>query len=157
MPSVTLGSAGSADGRHGVGNGAARVGARRDRGDGRRAGRRRGEATGILGESSQQGPTRLWRGVGLVAGRPGVDLPRVCRAADLCNTLYDPRPIVYARSGEDNNRRKPKFQSVCEGVNPLRSAERAFSGLTPQEPPRTTRNAPRSADSADIGKVLPTA
>jgi hypothetical protein len=36
-----------------------------------------------------------------------------------------------------------------------RSARR--SGLPFQEPPRRTRDAPRSADSADIGGLLPTA
>ena len=44
-----------------------------------------------------------------------------------------------------------------EGSPQSRFAERATPGLSSQEPPRRTRDAPRSADSADIGKVLPKA
>lgn len=51
-------------------------------------------------------------------------------------------PTVYGRSGEDNNRRKPRFLTVSEGVNPYRSAERASTSQSPQEPPRNTRDAP---------------
>ena len=34
-------------------------------------------------------------------------------------------PTVYGRSGEDNNRRKPRRMYVCEGSFQFRSAERA--------------------------------
>ena len=38
------------------------------------------------------------------------------------------------------------YQLVFEGMFLFRFAERAFSGLLFQEPPRTTRDAPRRSD-----------
>ena len=51
-------------------------------------------------------------------------------------------PTVYGRSGGHNNRRKPKYVSESEGSYLPRNAERAYSGLVFQEPPRRTRDAP---------------
>ena len=152
MPSVTLGSAGSADRRQEVGKRLPRAAGGRQAAGSRLAAPGRAKATGILGESGQRGPMWLCGGAGLVAGRPGVDLPRVCRPADLCNTLYDPRPTAYGRSGEDNNRRKPMSPFVSEGEFQLRLAERAYSGPSYQEPPRTTRDAPLLAVSANLNE-----
>ena len=38
-------------------------------------------------------------------------------------------PTVYGRSGEDNNRRKPRYLRVSEGEFQRRYAQRASTGL----------------------------
>ena len=51
-------------------------------------------------------------------------------------------PTIYGPFGEGNTRRKPRFLHELEGESLNRLAERAYSGLKPQEPPRATRDAP---------------
>ena len=61
-------------------------------------------------------------------------------------------PTVYGRSGEDNNRRKPKSLRASEGELLYRYAERAYTGSKFQQPPRRTRDARLVAVSAKVAE-----